>query len=250
MTFNGVTVAEYTGVLKLAYEKGYGKALGLVTCNSNSCAFKAGVLVNSIAARRAAAVTFTTTIQATFAGHRPDAATVTSTVTPAALSTGITTIIATDSSAAGVTPPSVAVVAAATSHSVAPPPLSADEKNEKEDNGWIPFTAFIAGVTLVCVVGMILLALYKCYTHHQKKQGVVFVHESAGPPATIVQGAPVGTLYPGGLPSFPGVIPPPYEAEVEMAAVWPGATMPAAHNEVAQASPQPSPSRSLVPEKD
>jgi len=225
----------YTGVLKLAYEKGYGKALGLVTCNSISCAFNAGVLVNSIAARRAAAVTFTTTIQATFAGHRPDAATVTSTVTPAALSTGITTIIATDSSAAGVTPPSVAVVAAATSHSVAPPPLSADEKNEKEDKGWIPFTALIAGVTLVCVVGMILL-----YAHHQK-QGVVFVHESAGPPATIVQGAPVGTLYPGGLPSFPGVIPPPYEAEVEMAAVWPGATMPAAHNEVAQASPQPSP---------
>ena len=117
--------------------------------------------------------------------------------------------------------------------------MSADEKNEKEDNGWIPFTALIAGVTLVCVVGMILL--YKCYTHHQKKQGVVFVHESAGPPATIVQGAPVETLYPGILPAFPGVTPPGYEAEVEMAAVWPGATMPAASNEVAQASPHPSP---------
>ena len=105
------------------------------------------------------------------------------------------------------------------------------------------FTAFIAGVTLVCVVGMILLALYKCYTHHQKKQGVVFVHESAGPPATIVQGSPVEMLYPGVLPAFPGVTPPVYEPEfeVEMAAVWPGATMPAACNEVAQASLQPSP---------
>merc|ERR1711871_1345377 len=62
ITFSHITVSQYTGDLKLCYETGYGKGLGLL--NEDKSTFKAGAKVESSAkaARRAGtAVTFVAT---------------------------------------------------------------------------------------------------------------------------------------------------------------------------------------------
>lgn len=100
----GLTSAEYTNAVATVYNLGYAKTLSLTnTLSTGALAFKTGVAVSSVASRRGASVTFTTSITGNAATL--DATTVNAKVTSAALSTGISEVI-TANSISGVTAPS------------------------------------------------------------------------------------------------------------------------------------------------
>jgi hypothetical protein len=102
IVFNELADASaYTGAIKLAYEYGWAHALGLTSISGSSVSYKTGVTVTSTAARRAVTVTFEATTNSQFTGTAPTAG-----ATAANLISGITAVVATDTTTySGVTAP-------------------------------------------------------------------------------------------------------------------------------------------------
>lgn len=85
-----ISVAQYTGDLKLCYELAYGHTLSLL--NATRTGYLPGVTITSSAARRAATVTFETTVSGTSSAPRPTAASAAAAVTGATLVAAINTV--------------------------------------------------------------------------------------------------------------------------------------------------------------
>merc|ERR1712196_2177 len=111
VTFSGLTATQWTGGLKTAGEIGYAKAQGWTTGIGAAIAIATGFTVTSTAARRAATVTFTSTLRAS-----PTAVTAAkSSVTAANLNSNMASVNTAKSLGATIPDASTISVAAATS---------------------------------------------------------------------------------------------------------------------------------------
>lgn len=157
MRLSSVTDAasyQQDAALKRACELGYGKALGIVSCVDGSCSYQHGCSVSSRAERRSATITFTATTSGALLPAEGASAT--------QMATGITAVVAGDTTLATVTPPAVGAITALNTASTSPPATTAERSDARsgsdDSNG---NKGLIIGVaTTVVVVAFLALCCW------------------------------------------------------------------------------------------
>merc|ERR1712070_187080 len=158
ITFNNINPSDFTGNVKIGYEKGFGKNIGIVTCANNVCSYLADCSVagTATAVRRAASVSFEASV-ADPSGV--DTSTISSaTVTASSVATSISEVasgdatLAADNAFTNSVPTASDITVASVSVSTAAPTSAPASSGGDDDTG------LIVGVVIGSVVGVALLA--------------------------------------------------------------------------------------------
>lgn len=172
-TFSGLSVNSYKGKVRDGYEKGFGKALGIVECSNGACKYRKGCSVTSTVtagARRAgAAVTFAGTVSSTVYSATPIPA---AGVTVNTLATEISSVAAQDDTV------TIAQLPQASSMKASPPTITtAAGSSSSSSSSGLLFIIIGAGAALVIVV--VVVAVVWHVKKSRTQDDGVNVHDSA-----------------------------------------------------------------------